>query len=74
MEQPGLAVGERFALHFFEPRYKLLAQRVAESGDSRAFLYCASMPFASARLETSLFNMALRAISCSLVSSSASAS
>merc|ERR1719345_278778 len=43
---PGAEGGEDVALHLFEPRYRLLIQRVW-AGD-KVFIYCARAPFSSA--------------------------
>jgi len=51
---PGPVVGEAVALHFFEPRYKLLVQR-AWASDKR-FIYCARPPMSGA---AQLFNLPL---------------
>ena len=43
---PGTAVGSRVALHFFEPRYRIMIRRVWES--NRLFLFCSSEPVSGA--------------------------
>eukprot|EP01051_Picozoa_sp_SAG22_P004494 SAG22_NODE_243_length_14055_cov_3.073015_2_plen_173_part_00 len=44
---PGTCVGAPVALHFFEPRYKILIRRAAEG--NRLFVFCAGRPAAGAR-------------------------
>lgn len=39
---PGVTVGSRITLHFFEPRYTIMIRRVWEG--SQLFMYCASTP------------------------------
>lgn len=56
--QPGIAAGESFGIHLFEPRYRLLASRVASS-DDKLFIYCAAAPFSS--LGESLYDLPLGA-------------
>ena len=44
--EPGARVGERVALHFFEPRYKLLIRRAMNS--DKTFVFCAAPPLSAA--------------------------
>jgi len=54
---PGAQVGETLALHFFEPRYKLLIQRAWSS--DKIFVFCRDAPFANAALGS--YNLPLSA-------------
>ena len=47
---PGASVGDALALHFFEPRYKLLIQRALAT--DKTFIFCARAPMSAAARDT----------------------